>query len=337
MSFNNSDSERERGLFHQDSTIFSIKSKIDDVSISNDYYKYETPKDPDAPYVREEWKNWIKANHQRILSLDSENLEDLHFIDQFLIDKSIVLLGEVAHGIAEQNRIRVRLIKYLHQEHGFNVIAFESSLHDGYFTDKDVQKLDNIDVLKNALYPFWHTTDLVDLVDYMKQLYSSDNPIHLAGFDIHSTGIKNVNRPQFLKNITINIDSIFSENIFKMDRIIIQRRARREFVDNYVVQNYETLRVLYHELINIITNNVDLLKQYFDEETILIVREIAISISKHILSLNVPISYIIRDKQMAETIKCIRGGSFPGAENHKLGSQLSCSGRFRSGGHSSIW
>jgi len=158
------------------SVLHSCTNDKNVTSVSNneiDNYTYETPEDPDAPYVRDEWKNWIKANHQRILSLDSENFEDLHFIDQFLMDKSIVLLGEIAHGVAEQNRIRVRLIKYLHQEHGFNVVAFESSLHDCYFTDKDIKSIASKDVLKNALYPFWHTTDLIDLVDYIKQSYSS--------------------------------------------------------------------------------------------------------------------------------------------------------------------
>jgi erythromycin esterase len=282
------------------------------ISIPNNHYSYETPEDPNAPYVREEWKNWIKANHHRILSLDSENFEDLHFIDQFLADKSIILLGEVAHGIAEQNRIRVRLIKYLHQEHGFNVVAFESSLYDCYFTNKSILSMNNINVLKNALYPFWNTTDLVELVNYMKQSYSTNNPIHLAGFDFHSTGVMSINRPQFLKDITINIDSTFSEAIVEMDRIIVQRRTRREFVDNYVVQNYDTLRILYHELIDKIVNNFDLLKQYFDEETLLVAKEIAVSISKYILSRNVPASYIIRDKRMAETIKFLKEDLFPG-------------------------
>ncbi len=300
------------------SIIFVLHSCTKDknvISVSNnniDNYTYETSEDPNVPYVREEWKNWIKTNHHPILSLDSENFEDLHFLDQFLIDKSIVLLGEVAHGIAEQNRIRVRLIKYLHQEHGFNVVAFESGLYDCYFTDKALQGMDNIDVLKNALYTFWNTTDLVDLVNYMKQSYSSNNPIHLAGFDIHSSGIMSVNRPQFLKNITINIDSILSENIFEMDKIIVQRRTRRSYVDNYVDQNYDALSFLYQDLIDKITNNNDLLKHYFDEETILVAKEIAVSISKYILSRHIPPSYIIRDKQMAETIKFIKEVLFPG-------------------------
>ena len=82
----------------------------------NDQYLYETPEDTNAPYARDVWINWIKANNHRLQSIDSEDFEDLGFLDQLLFNKSIVLMGEVAHGIAEQNRIRVRLIKYLHQK-----------------------------------------------------------------------------------------------------------------------------------------------------------------------------------------------------------------------------
>lgn len=278
----------------------------------NDQYIYETAADPNSPFVRDEWVDWIKTNNHRLQSLDSEDFEDLRFLDQLLLNKSIILLGEVAHGIAEQNRMRVRLIKYLHQYYGFNVVAFECGLYDCYFTNKNIQDLNTKGVLKNALYTFWNTTDLVDLVDYMKQSHSSNNPIQLAGFDIHATGIMSANRPQFLKNITMHIDSGFAETIFAMDKIIVQRRTRISYVDNYVVQNYDTLRVLYQELIELISNNVDLLKHHFDEETIIVAKEIAVSISKYILSRQVALSYVIRDKRMAETIKFIKEDIFPG-------------------------
>jgi erythromycin esterase len=275
-------------------------------------YVFETAADPNAPFVRDDWVDWIKANNHTAQSLDSENFDDLRFFDQLLSNKSIILLGEVAHGIAEQNRMRVRLIKYLHQNHGFNVVAFESGLYDCYFTNKNIQDLSALATLKNALYTFWHTTDLVDLVDYMKQSYSSGNPIQLAGFDIHATGIMSANRPQLFKNITMHIDSSFSEDIFEMDKIIVQRRANISYVDNYVVQNYDTLRVLYQELIELISSNIDLLRYHFDEETIMVAKEIAVSISKYILSRQVPPSYVIRDKQMAETIKFLKEDLFPG-------------------------
>jgi len=278
----------------------------------SDSYVYETHKDPDAPFVRDEWVDWIKDNNHPLESLDSEDYTDLSYLDQFIEDKSIILLGEVAHGIAEQNKLRVRLIKYLHENHGFNVIAFESGLYDCYYTNKIIENLNPDEILRNALYTFWRTTDLVDLADYIKQLRPSNNPIQLAGFDFHATGTMSVSRPQYLKNMTMHIDSSFSEIIFKKDQMIVQRRWNISFIDDYVVQNYDTLRVLYQELYDIISNNVDLLKQYFDEEAIIAAKEIAISISKYIQSRHVPLSYVVRDEQMAENIKYIKEDLFPG-------------------------
>ena len=150
---------------------------METIAPQNDPYVYETVNDLDAPFVRKEWVEWIKDNNHPLESLDSDDFEDLHYLDQFLTGKSIILLGEVAHGIAEQNKLRVRLIKYLHENHGFNVVAFESGLYDCYSTNKNIQDFSTIGILKNALYTFWHTTDLVELADYIKQSHSSNNPI----------------------------------------------------------------------------------------------------------------------------------------------------------------
>ena len=279
---------------------------------NTDAYTIETLDDPNVPYVREEWQSWIRANHHRIQSLNSENFDDLHYLDQFVADKSIILLGEEAHGIAEQNRIRVRLIKYLHQVHGFDVIAFESGLYDCYFADRDLLSSGSVDVLLNALHPFWVTTDLVDLVDYVKQSYSGSSPIHLAGFDFHASGLLSLSRPRFFREMVSHVDSMLSNGVFEADSIIVQRRARRSFVDNYVAQHYETLYPLYQDLVDAISNNREVLESFYSEEVISMALKCAVSVRQYIMSRHDPPSYIIRDKQMAENVKYIKEDLFPG-------------------------
>jgi erythromycin esterase len=277
-----------------------------------DHYIFETEEDPDAPYVRDEWTDWIRSNHNRIESLDSDNFEDLQFLDDVVSDKPIVLLGEVAHGIAEQNRLRVRLIKYLHQQHDFSVVAFESELYDCYFTDKTLHDMNNSEVLRNAIYGFWYTADLWDLIEYIRTSYLGICPVHIAGFDFHSSGTMSLTRPQFFRDITVKIDSVFSEIIYETDNIIIQRRTNLSFVDTYVVQNYETVYGVYQDLIDLITDNMAFLSFYFDEHTLFVAREVAISVRQYILSRNNPPSYIIRDKRMADNVRFIREVLFPG-------------------------
>ena len=45
-------------------------------------------------------------------------------------------LGESGHGVAEFNHAKVRLIKFLHQQMGFDVIAFESGLFECFNADR---------------------------------------------------------------------------------------------------------------------------------------------------------------------------------------------------------
>jgi len=49
-----------------------------------------------------------------------------------LKDKRIVFLGENAHGVSEFTTMKARLIRYLHEELGFDVLAFESNVADAY-------------------------------------------------------------------------------------------------------------------------------------------------------------------------------------------------------------
>jgi len=195
----------------------------------------ESLEDPNAPFVRLEWVNWIKANSIPVRSLSSQDYSDLSFIDHLILNKNIVQMGEVAHGIAEQNRGRIRLIKYLHQHHKFSVIAFESGFYDCYKTNNDMATSSALESLKNSLYGMWHTTDLLDLYNYIKSSQQTDNPLYLCGFDIRPTGELCHTRPEFFKSIISKIDPAFAGTIANVDSILIQWLTDRVYVDSYII------------------------------------------------------------------------------------------------------
>ena len=82
-----------------------------------------------------EWEDWAKDYVYRLDTIQPANAangtnqyKDLAMLKPLLHDKRIVFLGESSHGVAEFNLAKTRLIQFLHQEMGYNVLAFESGL-----------------------------------------------------------------------------------------------------------------------------------------------------------------------------------------------------------------
>lgn len=128
-----------------------------------------------------------KANIREIKSLTSEDYKDLAFLKPLLKDKTVVSLGENFHRVAEYSSMKTRLIKYLHEELGFDVIAFESGLGDSFMTYENAGTLSSKEMMERSIFPVWHSKETLALFDYIKQQRSKGKPLYLAGYDMQFT------------------------------------------------------------------------------------------------------------------------------------------------------
>jgi len=147
----------------------------------------------DAPRVRDDWSHDIGGRVKPIRSLVSDDHSDLRFLKDVLKDKRVVQLGESGHGVAEFNWIKVRLVKYLHQELGFDVIAFESSLSGCDVADRRVGIDSPLEVMRQCIFGVWHTEETIELFEYLDRVRKAGKPLTLAGFDVQNSGAA---RPQ---------------------------------------------------------------------------------------------------------------------------------------------
>jgi erythromycin esterase len=147
------------------------------------------PSTVSAPSASE--MQWLQGHHHPLRSLvEDTSFADLDFLQSELAGRRVVQLGESSHGTAEFNLIKVRLIKFLHERMGFNVLAFESSVLSCHFQDKGMAAAVSspAEMTRDCLFPVWQTAELSELFRYIKTTHATSRPLRLAGFDVQKSG-----------------------------------------------------------------------------------------------------------------------------------------------------
>lgn len=175
--------------------------------------------------VRPEWRAWIRANHQTLTTLDANSPDDsdLAFLQKNLSGKRIVGLGESGHGVSEFSAAKVRLVKYMHEHLGFDVIAFESSIFECFAADRPAAFRPAETTLREALFGVWHTEETLELFEYLRTTKDTDRPLILAGFDVQISSSRGAaGRPAAFREAVAKADPAYAETVYERDSTFIR-------------------------------------------------------------------------------------------------------------------
>ena len=117
---------------------------------------------------------WLSGHAVRIRSIEpaDDDFRDLEPLRATLANKRIVLLGEQNHADGSTFLAKTRLIRFLHERLGFDVLVFESGMHDCASRP-----------FEECVFPIWSKTEQVQpLIAYVER-----RNLELAGVDIQST------------------------------------------------------------------------------------------------------------------------------------------------------
>lgn len=228
-----------------------------------------TPDDPAAPAENAAWSQWVAANHWPLRSLTSDNFQDLQFLKPLLEGRRVVQLGESSHGVREFNMSKVRLVRFLHQEMGYEVVAFETNLHDCWQTNRQSMSMTAKNMMRECLYQVWHAEELVPLFTYIRQQSSTAQPLVLAGFDVQPTGRGNMarGRPALLHEVIASVDSQYAAHVRTVDADQVDRYVANvlSFVE-YLRAHSDSLIGEYRRMEDFLTQNQAALAQHFSAD-----------------------------------------------------------------------
>lgn len=216
--------------------------------------EFSTPKPPlKTPTT---FEPWVQKNSYLIQSINSNDYSDLQFMESLLEGKRIVQLGEDDHWTSEQSSMKVRLIKYLHQELGYEVIAFESGLLDCYLTYQNIEDLNAKEAMERSIFRVWHTEAVLPLFEYIIETSSSSSPLILAGFDIQPSGVKFGTSPMFYFDLLKDLDETYALDIQKLEELIVYptNLGKYDNATNITLGNQDPIQT-YDDLANFIDQN----------------------------------------------------------------------------------
>ncbi len=266
-------------------------------------------------YSQNEIKTFIHSNTVPIKSITPDSLDysDLEGIGNAIGNARIVMLGEQDHGDAPTFLAKTRLIQYLHEKKGFNVIAFESDFFSATcgFENTAKTKHDFLNFYKGNIVPYWTQCDASNplFTKVIPESFITQNPYIIAGFD----------NQMFYKYSTSNlsqyIDSLAKES--KLELLSDETKFKSilsiiKTLSNAMLCATET-KSFYQNAINNLTTLKDEFKtKNGDENIACVLTDNLIAFAQQLLKKNDFTTMVnIRDIQMAETLKWLCKVKFP--------------------------
>jgi erythromycin esterase len=138
---------------------------------------------------------WISRNAIPIRSIDptspNDNFDDLEPLLDVIGNSRIVVLGEQSHGDGATFLAKGRIIKFLHQRLGFDVLAWEAGLFNCSDMNDALREPDLPleEVMKRGLFPIWaKSVQVRPVFEYARAVAGTSKPLELTGFDHQFSG-----------------------------------------------------------------------------------------------------------------------------------------------------
>jgi erythromycin esterase len=144
------------------------------------------PADPRAAWLAQH------AHPIRSLAIGDEDFRDLAPLGDAIGGRRIVLLGEQTHGDGATFEAKARIVRYLHERLGFDLLVFESGFYDCRRTWLDARGgLALADSARGCMFELWSNSAQVrPLLAYLDAQKGGAHPLELAGMDFQPAGTR---------------------------------------------------------------------------------------------------------------------------------------------------
>lgn len=128
--------------------------------------------------------NWLRQNTAELKRGEGYNFLALK---KAIGNRRIVALGESTHGSGTYYHLKSELVKFLHQQMGFEVLAMESGLGDTYLAYASIDTLSGKQLRNFSVFGNFRAKEATGLFDYIKKQHSTQLPLNYVGYDTQAS------------------------------------------------------------------------------------------------------------------------------------------------------
>ncbi|MDC6167451.1 erythromycin esterase family protein [Paucibacter sp. XJ19-41] len=136
---------------------------------------------------------WVRAHMRAMPAASPAELSDaqLQAFGDAVGEARVVALAEQTHGGRQEFELRTRLLRYLHERKGFDVLVLESGVFDMALLQQQLQHGGKLDELAqgNVFYMYANSDAGRDLLRYVDSRQAGSRPLALAGMDSQLSGL----------------------------------------------------------------------------------------------------------------------------------------------------
>jgi hypothetical protein len=127
----------------------------------------------------------LQAQRAEPLDLSAPDDGQYAFLTPLLSDVEVVSLSESIHVTHEFPVARLGIVRWINQNAGYAVLAFEGSPEDVWISQDDFLKNpSNVSDSTSGLFGLWNTDEMRSIFAYERSTWSGSHPLYITAYDI---------------------------------------------------------------------------------------------------------------------------------------------------------